>query len=263
MLKTGVVWHLFVYGAKVQILPVSWENSRAFKIVSNPVFSVIFFVMSWFLLGCLVVFNTYGGDYLLTEIAQWDTGWPAKYSSSSQAQIFLKALIGDGQLGGKCIYKKYFFVFTINAVTNMLQFTYSVCICVHIYLQILTIKDPILICKKIIACLDTVVNFTFITTNYMYTYTSLNEPEEGLAKLGPGAIFTTPIFYMLFTGLVLVKLPRLRAHSPRLLSLWRHQQGWEITKTTLRFSNSLEGFIELAESYHTYNYDLLQGNDTH
>ena len=43
MLKTDVVWRFFVYGPKVQILPVSQENSRTVKTVTNPVCSVLFF----------------------------------------------------------------------------------------------------------------------------------------------------------------------------------------------------------------------------
>ena len=56
MLKRNV-WHFFVYGPKEQIPLVSWENSRAFKIVNLEllitVFSMIFFFFFFSALGFL------------------------------------------------------------------------------------------------------------------------------------------------------------------------------------------------------------------
>lgn len=96
----------------------------------------------------------------------------------------------------------------------------------------------------------------------MYTYTSINEPEEGLAKYGLRAIFTHRFLHVIYRPGA-SETTKSEGTLPETAVPLTPQASGGVTKTTLRFSNSLEGFIELDERYRTYSYDLLQGNDTH
>ena len=46
------------------------------------------------------------------------------------------------------------------------------------------------------------------------------------------------------------------------ITSWEVGREW-VSKTSLSFSNSLEGLRELLERYYTHSYGLLQGNDEH
>lgn len=155
------------------------------------------------------------------------------------------------------IKNKYLFIFSINFVTNMLQL-----FCVNIkFLQILTIKKSILV-GKILQLVWTQLWILHSSQQTLTLYRYFNELEQGLAKHGVRTKLSHPYY--------------LHDWSWSNCKVWGHTlQDCYHSDTTRKFgrfqkppkpnefSSSLEGFIELTESYYTYNYDLWQGNDTH
>lgn len=213
------------------------EHSR---LLITQCFLCFFFFLSGFLLCCSK--HMLRGLFAYYNSTVGKLGWFTKYYSSSKAQTLRKS--NWIWAGKKWAHTKIYILFCFqhqfchkNVAVQLL--------CVYInYLQILTITDFILIGRILYLFGHNYASQQNICAELML-YSYFNELEQGLANPRASSVTSICLHIIFMPGVI--QTAKFEGTAPKDCShFWCQLKVWEVPKTTLKFDNSLEGFIELT-----------------